>query len=71
MPEDWHYGKALMATGFRAGRMIQEHGPQLVWVEMRFEGGKRLPFVCSVEHAREWAELLQEEAGRPLPQGRA
>jgi hypothetical protein len=38
MPGDWHYSKdALMVTAFRVGRMAQERGPQLVWVEMHFE----------------------------------
>ena len=35
-------------TGFRAGRMAQEHDPQLVWVEIDTARGKTVPFMCSV-----------------------
>jgi hypothetical protein len=63
--------KVVMVTGFRVGRMPQEHGPQLVWVEMDTAHGKTVPFVCSVLQALEWAELLEEEATRPMAQGRA
>jgi hypothetical protein len=71
MAEDWKYTGAIMATGFRAGRMAQENGPQLVWIEIHRENGPPLSFVCSPEHARELAELLAEEAGNPIVQGRA
>jgi hypothetical protein len=60
-----------MVTSFRVGRMAaQGHGPQLVWVEMQTDRGKTVPFVCSVVHALELAELLEEEAIRPMPQPR-
>jgi hypothetical protein len=64
MPEDtWHFEKdVVMVTGFRVGRMAQEHGPQLVWLEMKTARGKTASFACSVEHALELAELLQVEA---------
>jgi len=42
-----------------------------VWVEMQTDRGKTVPFVCSVVHALELAELLEEEATCPMPQGRA
>lgn len=73
MAEDtWHFeDKAVMVTGFRVGRMAQEHGPQLVWVEMQTDRGKSVPFVCSVVHALKLDELLEEEATRPMSQGRA
>ena len=73
MAEDtWHFGdKVVMVTGFRVGRMAQEHGPQLVWIEMQTDRGKTVPFVCSVVHAFELAELLEEETTCPMPQGRA
>jgi hypothetical protein len=64
MPE-WHFAKdVLMVTRFRVGRMAQEHGPQKVWIEMDLEIGKTLPIVCSVEHALELADLLEDEATR-------
>lgn len=70
--DTWHFEEnTVMVTGFRVGRMAQERGPQLVWVEMHTARGKTVPFVCSVEHARELAELLQVEANNPMPQGRA
>ena len=64
MPEDtWHFEKdVVMVTGFRVGRMAQEHGPQLVWVKMNTARGKTASFACSVEHALELTELLQVEA---------
>jgi hypothetical protein len=63
--------KAPMVTGFRVVRAAQERGPQLVWIEMQTDGGKTEPFVCSVIHALELAELLEEEATRPMRQRRA
>jgi hypothetical protein len=53
------------------GRMATETGPQLVWIEMHTDQGKTVPFVCSIEHALELAELLKEEAERPIAAGRA
>ena len=72
MAEDtWHFeNKVVMVTGFRVGRMAPEHGPELVWVEMHTACGKTVRFACSVVHALELAELLEEEATRPR-QGRA
>ena len=61
----------MIVRGFRVGRMAQEQGPQLVWVEMQTDRGKTVPFVCSVVHALELAELLEEETTCPMPQGRA
>jgi len=61
----------VIVTGFRVGRVAQEQGPQLVWVEMQTDRGKTVPFVCSVVHALELAELLEEETTCPMPQGRA
>jgi hypothetical protein len=70
--DTWHFEKGVViVTGFRVGRMAQEHGGQLVWVEMHTERGKTMPFVCSVEHALELADLLEDEATCPMPQGRA
>jgi hypothetical protein len=51
--------------------MAQEHDPQLVWVEIGTARGKTVPFMCSVMHALELAELLEDEATRPMAQGRA
>jgi hypothetical protein len=70
MAEDtWHFeDEAVMVTGFRVGRMAQEHGPQLVWVEMDTARGKTVLFMCSVMHALELAELLEDEATRPMAQ---
>ena len=61
----------MIVTGFRVGRVAQEQAPQLVWVEMQTDRGKTVPFVCSVVHALELAELLEEETTCPMPQGRA
>ena len=66
MSDEWKYANAIMATGFRVGRMAQESGAQLVWIEIHRESGPPLPFVCLPEHARELAELLVEEAGNPI-----
>jgi hypothetical protein len=73
MPEDtWRFAQnVVMVTGFRVGRMAQEHGPQLVWIEMQTARGMTVPFVCSIEHALELAELLKAEARTAIPQGRA
>jgi hypothetical protein len=33
--EAWHYTKGVVeVSGFRAGRMVDEKGEQLIWIEM-------------------------------------
>jgi hypothetical protein len=73
MAEDtWHFeDEVVMVTDFRVDRIPQEHGPQLVWVEMDTARGKTVPFMCSVMHALELAELLEDAVTRPMAQGRA
>jgi hypothetical protein len=71
MSNEWRYPSAIMATGFRAGRMAQGDGPQMVWIEIHRESGPPLSFVCLPEHARELAELLIEESDSPIVQGSA
>ena len=61
----------MIVTGFRVGRTAQEQGTQFQWIEMQTDRGKSVSFVCSVVHALELAELLEEEATCPMPQGRA
>ena len=69
--QKWDYRNALMANGFNLGRMAQEEGPQLVVMQIHLEMGKSLSICFSVEHARELAEVLLEEANNPIFQGRA
>jgi hypothetical protein len=54
-----------MVTGFRVGRMAQEQGRQLVWVEMHTARGKTVAFVCSVVHALELAEASGRGSNTP------
>jgi hypothetical protein len=60
---------AIIATGFRAGRMAQDDGRELVWFEIHQESGPPLQCVCLPEHARGLGELLIEEASSPIVQG--
>jgi hypothetical protein len=68
--EAWSLATPLPAEGFKVGTMPIETEPRIT-LEVHTSLGPPFLFSCSVEHARELGELLQEEASRPLTQGQA
>jgi hypothetical protein len=70
--ETWENVNGVVeVTGFRAGRMVDDKGEQLIWIEMTTAKGKTVPFACSIENALQLAELIQVEAKSPIAMDRA
>jgi hypothetical protein len=57
-------GRSALQQGCAHCDRIPSHGSQPEWIEMQTARGKTVPFVCSVVHALELAELREEEATR-------